>query len=171
MLNGLYPVFVFQKLITRASMSNALSRAVPIYINEALTGIALISQSRRAEFATDAVVDQESGNVRVKQRGITNGVDIELKTSRENLGINLLLPLADIAFQRANTDEYLVSYFNRNVILFRAKITSFVARESNSDSGVLISIGLAQESKTEESKDKTAKLESTAGDKYSMYKK
>ena len=159
MLNGLYPVIVLQKtnFIKINVAGKTMFLPIPVYLDENLTGIALMSQSRRVEFANDSIVVDESkdkdNTLKVKQRGITNGVDIVLKASRNSVGMNLLLPIADIAFQRAAKAEYFISYFNRNVILFRSKLAHFSTDESTSDTSVTINISLVKEDKPVEEKE------------------
>ena len=164
MLNGLYLVIVLHKVnfINVNVGGRPVSLPIPVYLDENLTGIALMSQSRRVEFASDSIVVDESNDttkskentLKVKQRGITNGVDIVLKASRDSIGMNLLLPIADIAFQRAPKDEYYISYFNRNIILFKSKLGHFSTEESTSDTSVTINISLIKEDKPVEGKKK-----------------
>lgn len=168
MLNGLYPVIVIQKIkpqirgsfsngkITSTDLTPSLSKPIPVYLDESLTGIAIMSQSRRTEFVNDPIVSAENKEITVKQRGISNGVDIVLKASRNSIGMNLLLPLVDIAFQNANLGGYLISYFNQNIVLFRAKLANFSAEENNADTGVIINISLEREDKYEEEKKQAA---------------
>ena len=165
MLNGLYPVIVFQKINeVRGRMENgrivstdvsgtALSKPIPIYLDEQLTGIALISQSRRVEFANDTIVDNATGEMKVKQRGVSNSVDIELKANRNSTGLNILLPLVNIAFQMAALGKYVISYFNQNVILFSAKLTNFVADENSDNTAVIIRFSLSAEEKEASTED------------------
>lgn len=146
MLNGVYPVIVFQKI----NATGKPGTPIPIYLDEQLTGIAIISQSRKTDFSNDTIVDSKTGKVEVKQRGLINGIDIVLKANRNSIGINIILPLINLAFQNANLGLYQVSYFNKNAILFRAKIISFSTEENNSNDGVIINMFLAQEDKSEE---------------------
>jgi hypothetical protein len=155
MLNGSCPVIVFQK-----TDLNKVSVAGSVYLDEDLTGLALMSQNGRVELASDSIaVSKGKGPVsksdtfKIKQRCITNGVDIVLKASRNSMGLNALLPLIDTAFQKAATGEYFVSYFNRNVVLFKSKLASFSTNESPYDTSVIINISLIKEDMLKESKE------------------
>jgi hypothetical protein len=179
MLNGLYPVIVLQK-VNFAKINVAgktISLPIPVYLDENLTGIALMSQSRRVEFASDSIVACQSNDaakdntLKVKQRGITNGVDIVLKASRDSIGMNLLLPIADIAFQRAAKDEYFISYFNRNIILFKSKLAHFSTDESASDTSVTINISLIKEDKPPEEKEGKKLVLQNSGNALKAYAK
>lgn len=157
MLNGTYPVIVIQKI----NAAGKPGKSVPVYLDEQLTGIAIESQNRRTEFANDPVVGVSSDNtenpeIAVKQRGVSNGVDIVLKASRNSIGMNLLLPLADVAFENATTGKYLISYFNQNVILFRAKLGHFSTDENSSNTSVTINISLEKEDKSDDEDKQTA---------------
>lgn len=159
-LNGLYPVIVIQKI----SDSGILSKPVPVYLDEALTDIAIVSQSRRAEFASDTIIDSKTGSMEIKQRGLTNAVDMVLRANRNSIGVNILLPLINIAFQNANLGKYQVSYFNQNVVLFRSKIINFSTEENNSNTGVNINISLAQEDKATDDNKNTAVAKTSGTD-------
>ncbi|MDR2426822.1 MAG: hypothetical protein LBD46_06580 [Endomicrobium sp.] len=166
MLTGLYPVLVLQKVIDkkiRGSFSDgritstsiietSLSKPMPIYIDEILTGIYLISENRKAEFANDTTVDNETGEIKIKQKGLTNDVNLVFGASRNSIGMNILLPLIDVAFENAAIDKYVMSYFNGNTILFRAKIKHFSAEGNNTDNGIKINISLSKEDKIAEKK-------------------
>lgn len=166
----MYPVIIINKKNGILGLPENIP--VPIYLDERLTGIAVMSQKYTYTFSNDTVQDLKTdlsdgeetslADVKVKQRAVANTLNVQLKASRKSIAINALIAALEIAFQRANMDEYSVSYFNANAVIFQGKISEFNIDENNSDTSVLIDFSIMKEEKFKP--DNTLTLNRVPGD-------
>lgn len=161
MLNGLYPVLVISlpANVSYSALPGVIrdllknTAPIPIYLDEDLTGVAVISEDQNIQINSNTVASVNNDNsLEVLQRGLNNQIDINLQSNRNSIFMNIVLPILKVIFaQRLMNGNYNIAYFSQNNIIFNAKLANFVTEQNADDELVNIKISLLQ---TEEKKEK-----------------
>lgn len=147
MLNGIAPILIFNfkklppSLLTSiseipivASIVSAIDLPlIPLYLDEKLTGIFIDTESKSLDIDTTTDTLTDGGSPETNQRGIQNVIKIEMKASRDNIGILLLSALSDLIFPRVTSKEYSITYLHGAVTVFGGLLHSFSISQNADD--------------------------------------
>ncbi|MDR0676643.1 MAG: hypothetical protein LBF97_06355 [Elusimicrobiota bacterium] len=164
MLNGIYPIFIIQKV------ENNIAVGLPfiIYLSSIL-GIVDVNENKSFQLANDTLNNYmkntlslssttlASGAIKggakleqtVKQRPLGNILNINFEGDENNAILRLFLVFLDKIFE--NINGYFLSYFNKSIIIYKAKLSDFAYTRNSGTNKVNINISLLIE-KTDNSK-------------------
>lgn len=140
MLNGVDPVilFNFRKLVpgvldvankipvvTGASAQSFPLPIVPIYLSERLTGIVIDSESKNIDIDTTPETTTTGSDPSVYQKGLNSTIKVEMRASRNSIGVALFAAMADMIFPRVTSTEYSITYLHGAVTVFNGLLHSF----------------------------------------------
>lgn len=139
MLNGLYPVILFQLYkslpaanatlakipLTSAPKTKATFAVIPLYLDEKLTGIMVDTESKNIDIETkpDGLTSGEGGPVNQKPLGSI--ITVNLIAERNSVGLTVLLALSELLLDKAVAQEFEVTYMNGAITVFGGLIHSF----------------------------------------------
>lgn len=134
MLGGLSPVLIFKFL--KAVDGTGLSFTVPVYLDEGITGIGQMSESKSSTFSREKV-----GKVKfIKSEG--ESVTLRWVGSNKATGIVVLINLIRQAIKKmdegkdAKATNYYVSYFSPTTIISKGYISDY-RQDMNNESDKL----------------------------------
>lgn len=143
------PVFLFYTLHKTKDGQTQGSVPIPVYLDEELTGLAVKNEEDGMSISTDyiPVLDGKPGtdgkNIKVLQRGESQSTRITLVGEKNSVGLNILLPMIKSILSKVFAQkEYRVAYFNKNVLIFNARLTSYQMTPGEDDTKVTITITL-----------------------------
>ena len=146
MLNGIDPIIIFnfKKLPPGVSASGSIPvlssiadalplPAIPIYLSERITGMYIDSEDKNIDVDTtiDSVADGLSS--KIWQRPIGSTVKINMKASRDSLGISLISAMADLILPKLTSKEYSITYLHGAVTVFNGLLHSFSITQNAND--------------------------------------
>ena len=140
---------------------------IPFYLSEKLTGVYVDTERNTLSISTDTIgtKDKTKGNasdladLQVQQKGETQSVDISMVARRDNMGLNILLPLLKSIYDGLiRKKEYKIAYFNQNILIFNAKLANFSTDQHRTDNLMTISITLEIPPEKEDIKEEKIKL-------------
>lgn len=146
---------------------------IPFYLSEKLTGVYVDTERNTLSIATDTIgtKDKTKGDassladLQVQQKGETQSVDINMVARRDNMGLNILLPLLKSIYDGLiRQKEYKIAYFNQNILIFNAKLANFSTDQHRTDNLMTISITLEIPPETEDKGEEKIKLANAAKD-------
>jgi hypothetical protein len=166
MLNGIAPVIIFHLysdsvmnavsgLSSKVSNKIAIKPAtfqkiggvpIPIYLSEKLFKTAWKGHDLSVNIGTKTVGDQ------VFQQPYNSNITIELSFNRDRSILAKLLPLLDLCYKKIASDTYNISYFNRDIVALKAKLSD-IKQSSNAD-GTLSSLSITLSREIKDDKDK-----------------
>ncbi len=158
MLNGIDPIFIFTfyKLVTLSTeelaamplVAQARARLalppIPVYLSESLTGVYIDSEEKNIDIATSTQTLTDGESPIVDQKGIASVVSINLKASRNSIGMTLLAALSDVIFKKVTSKEYSVTYLHGAVTIFNGLLHSFSISQGSDNNLYDIKIELSQ---------------------------
>lgn len=137
MLNGIYPIFIFNFSKAEKSVQDAVSKIpivsqlvnkiglppVPVYLDEKLTGLALASEEKSIEIqtTTDTLTSGEQPDI--NQKGLSSTVQINLEANNKSIGLTLFSALADQLFEKVTSKEYTVTYLSGAVTVINGLVS------------------------------------------------
>ena len=143
------PVFLFYTLHKTKDGLTQGSVPVPVYLDEELTAISVQNEEDGMRISTDhiPVLDGKPGadgkSIKVLQRGESQSTRITLVGEKNSVGLNILLPMMKSILSKVFAQkEYRVAYFNKNVLIFNARLTGYQMTPGENDTKVTISITL-----------------------------
>ncbi|MDR2708366.1 MAG: hypothetical protein LBC07_00115, partial [Elusimicrobiota bacterium] len=98
--------------------AKGIGLTIPLYLSERLTKVAW--QSHNMSISIGDITNGDKSY----QRKIDNSVDIDLVFNRESLFLQLMMPLFSLCWQRLETNDYRISYYNRDIIIYKGRLTS-----------------------------------------------
>ncbi len=148
MLNGIAPIMIFQFAKTAVTtndtiasvpvIANAILKAkqllpaIPLYLDEKLTGLAIVSESKNVDINTDTVALTDStGDMINNQNALSSTVTITMKAKRGTIGLAILSALIDVLFKKVTAKEYTITYLHGAVVIFGALLHSFEINEND----------------------------------------
>ena len=145
---------------------------VPFYLSEKLTGVYVDTERNSLSIATDTIGTKETkgdasnlGDLQVQQKGETQSVDISMVARRDNMGLNILLPLLKTIYDGLMAKrDYKIAYFNQNILIFNAKLSNFSTDQHRTDDLMTISITLEIPPEKEKQEEDKLKLANAAKD-------
>ncbi|WP_424244950.1 hypothetical protein Dip510_000058 [Elusimicrobium posterum] len=148
MLNGIAPVFLIYLTEKDGDLSTykgllPFKTPLPIYLDER-TEIYVDRQHSSLSTNIDTIVDvNENNKLEVLQNNETQRISIDLVGRKNNVGLNLMLPLFKTLFEfTLYGKRYNIAYFNDNVFTMNARLVSFDTTEHRDNDLVTISITL-----------------------------
>ena len=167
MLNGIDPIIIFNFYKLNDSEVNTLKSIpllgssiektklapIPVYLSEKATGIYIDSEDKNIDIQTNSETTVNGSTPSHNQTGINSSITINMQASSNSLGAVLIAALCDVAYQKATSQEYSISYFHRGIVLFEALLKSFSITQNASDDRFFITLTL--DKTTVDSKPKT----------------
>lgn len=156
MLNGIYPIFIFNFSKAEKSVQEAVAKIpivsqlvtkiglppIPIYLDEKITGLCIAGEERSIEVQSSTETLTDGGTPTVDQKGIQSTVSINLEANAGSLGLTLFSALLDQVFEKVTSKEYTVTYLSGAVTVFNGLINRFTISQGNNSTKYLISIEL-----------------------------
>lgn len=99
---------------------------IPIYLDENVTGICLESEERTIAIETLNQQDQRGNKLPPSQRGVSANLTINLTANKTSLFLQILLALAENAFELAVAKGYSISYFHNGEVIINGLLANFV---------------------------------------------
>lgn len=149
MLNGIAPILIFRfktVSIPFTDFSFGQSKVpvvaknditiplipIPIYLDERLTGIYIESESKNIDIQTNVDGLPDKTGTQVTQKPLNSVVTINALANKDSIGLNILLAMNDLIFQKVRSQEYAVDYINGAMTLFGGLLEGFtVSQDSN----------------------------------------
>lgn len=154
------PVFLFYT-VAKPGSRNMFNVPIPVYLSQKITGVYVDTDNKGLSISTDYVVGVKKdpvtgaklrGNLVVEQAGESQNTTVNLIGRRDSVALNVLLPLFQSLYDKViSQKDYRIAYFNKNVLIFNARLASFEVNQTRENNLVSISIGL--EVPPEEEKD------------------
>jgi hypothetical protein len=155
MLNGIAPILIFQfskKLVTAEAVSKIpiLSSLVssiplppiPLYLDEKLTGIIIDSEDKNIDIETSQETLTDGGSPLVTQKAIESVVKINMRASKDSIGLTILSAVADMILPKVTSQEYSIQYLNGATTMFNARLKSFQVNSSSDNTLLNITLEL-----------------------------
>jgi len=180
MLGGIDPVIIFQlrKRLDFASLTNAEFMAlsvdelegqfvdlppIPVYLSETIFNIVINGESKSVdiETVTDTLTDGSQSNV--NQKGIQSSIQINIEGTKDNVALTLLSALIDVAFEKATSKEYWISYLHGATTIFRGVLQSYNVETVEGTDKLAISLGLSRGQKNPTKPDAIPSVPSSIG--------
>lgn len=157
MLDGINPLFIFNlKKKINISSNLKVPAFIPFYLDP-MFGLYVNSQSKQIQIASDVMTNYIQGGdglstvattakdvkkATIKQRSLTNVVNIELVSGNDKILFNLFLSVCDYIFAYMDEMEYGITYFNQNIFALNAKLANFSYSGNNVNDLITIQMGL-----------------------------
>jgi len=149
MLNGIDPILIFN-FFKLAPQSSVVSRIpivadiintlalppIPIYLSETITGIYIDSEEKSIDIETDVDALSSGKDAKINQKALGSTVRINMKGTRDSVGLTLLSSLADLIVPLVTSKEYSITYLHGSVTVFNGLLHSFSVTD-NADSDLL----------------------------------
>lgn len=147
MLNGLYPILIFQ-FYTKVGIDIANATGIPLpksgdkgvpltpipfYLDENLTGILITSESKSIDVQTENESSEEGEEVKTFQKTLSNRVTIEMVALKSSLVVTAILAFFEQIYKKVTAQEYAISYLSGGVTVFNGYIQEFAVDQSNND--------------------------------------
>lgn len=155
MLNGIAPILIFQFSKNIAStesvskipiLSSIVSSIplppIPLYLDEKLTGIIVDSEDKNIDIETSQDTLTDGDSPLISQKGIESTVKINMRASKESIGLTILSAVADMILPRVTSQEYSIAYINGATTMFNAKLKSFQVNSSSENTLLNITLEL-----------------------------
>lgn len=156
MLNGLYPIIIFNFSKSSKSVQDTVAKIpivadivskiglppIPIYLDEKLTGLAIASEEKSVEIQSSTETTTDGAAPTVDQKGISSTVIVNLEASNDSLGMILFSALADQVFEKVTAKEYSVTYLSGGVTLFNGLLNRFNISQGNNQTKFYITLEL-----------------------------
>lgn len=98
---------------------------IPIYLSETLFNIIIDGESKSVDIETDTETLTNGLAPDVNQKGIQSSVEINIEGKKDSVALTLLSALIDVAFDKASSKEYAISYLHGATTVFRAVLHSY----------------------------------------------
>ncbi len=147
MLNGLAPIILFQFSKTATTVNDTIASqpfianavlkaknllpAIPIYLDEKLTGLCIETESKNIDINTDYNTTTDSGgDALINQAALSSTITISMKAKRGSIGLTLFSALIDVLFKKVTAKEYSITYLHGAIVIFGALLHSFEINEN-----------------------------------------
>lgn len=156
MLNGIAPIIIFQfsKQVKTATDTEAVSKIpilsriinkiplppIPLYLDEKLTGIIIDSEDKTVDIETSQDALNDDDTPLITQKAIESSVKINMRATRDSIGLTILSAVADMIIPKVTSQEYSIQYLNGATTMFNARLKSFSV--SSSSDNTLLNITL-----------------------------
>ncbi len=157
MLNGIDPIIIFgfKKLPPSVAANPSVPTAgsgglpfdlpfIPIYLSEKLTGIYIDSEDKNLDVDTTVMATTDGSTPLLLQRPISSTVTINMKASRDSIGVALFSALSDLVFPKLTSKEYNITYLHGAVTVFQGLLHSFTITQNSNDDLYNITMGLVK---------------------------
>jgi hypothetical protein len=164
MLNGIAPIIIFnfKKLVpaleTLISESNIPLLEtlkitdyvplipIPLYLDEKFTGLFIDTEDKNVDIKTDTETRTDGKAPTATQVGLSNVVTINMLANKNSLGLNLLLAMADLVFEKVTSKEYSISYLHGAIAVFNGLLEGFSATQDSNTDVLHVQIKIARQS-------------------------
>jgi hypothetical protein len=148
MLGGIDPIIIFQFSKLLDDWSDTVKSIpiiskiptvideppIPIYLSERLTGILIESEEKNIDIETSVETLEDGSEPDISQKAILSVVTINMKGSKDSVGLMLIAAFAEQILKKVTSREYAISYLNGSTTVLRGLLHSFsVSQESNTD--------------------------------------
>lgn len=144
MLGGISPIIIFQFSKLQPTLGETISKIplvskiptlideppIPIYLDEALTGILIDSEDKSIDIDTTFNTTTKGDSPTVDQKGVGSFISINITIKKTSIGVALLSAMMDRVFEKVTSKEYKVTYLNGAVTIFRGVIRSMVLNQN-----------------------------------------
>lgn len=161
MLNGLDPIIIFQftkllprdqELLSKIPLSYFNERPtdritfppIPIYLSERLTGLYIVSEDKTIDIQTSVEPATDGTQPTTTQKSINSIVRINMRASRDSIGLTLLSSVADLLIPKVTAREYEITYLNGPVTVFGGVMNSFQVTQNSNNTLYEISVELVR---------------------------
>jgi hypothetical protein len=157
MLNGIAPIIIFQfskkvsdaaaesvsKIPIVSSIVNTIGLPpIPLYLDEKLTGIIIDSEDKNIDIETSQDTLSDGDSPLISQKAIESSVKINMRASKDSIGLTILSAVADMILPKVTSQEYSISYLNGATTMFNAKLKSFQVNSSSENTLLNITLEL-----------------------------
>ncbi len=98
---------------------------IPIYLSESIFGIVIDSESKNVDIITDFETKSNGDPAIKNQKGANSSITVNLTGLKDSIPITLLSAFIDIAFEKASSKEYAITYLHGATTVFRGLLKSF----------------------------------------------
>lgn len=147
MLNGIDPIIIFNfkklspetqatiaKIPVVASIVSAIDLpAIPIYLNERITGLLIESEDKNIDIETSTETLTSGDSPISNQRGLNSSVKVTITAHRDSIGLALFSAMADLVFPKVTSKEYSITYLHGAVTVFAGLLHSFSISQNSND--------------------------------------
>lgn len=154
MLNGVAPIFIFNFKKLTPSLTESISKipvvaevlnaivlpAIPIYLDEQLTGICVQSQDKNIDIETQLDTLTTGGDPKSNQRALSSTIKINMVANSNSIGLILLSAICDLVFPKVTSKEYSITYLNGAQTVFDGLLHSFSVNQSDQNDLAQISM-------------------------------
>lgn len=166
MLNGIDPIIIFQfeKLTPSAQeevskipiLSKVVSKIglppIPIYLSEKLTGLYIDSEDKSIEIETTTESLSSGDDPVVNQKAISSTVRINMKATKDSIGLTLLSAVADLILPKVTSQEYSITYLHGAVTVFGGLLNSFSIQQNTENDLYNVTLEISKSSTKTEKK-------------------
>lgn len=153
MLGGISPVLIFQ-FGQIQSLSNIISEIpivseiptiieqppIPIYLDEGLTGLFIVSESKNIDVETSTETMSDGSTPAKTQKGISSSITITMECLKDSIGITLLSAMMDLVFEKVTSKEYALSYLHGSTTIFRGMLQSYTVDQNQENNKLTIQL-------------------------------
>lgn len=161
MLGGLDPVIIFQFSKLAPTVGTALSKIplvsdlktfveqppIPVYLSERFFNVAIVGTSKSVDIETDTETKTDGSAPDINQKGIQSGVEIHIEGKTSSVALILLSSLIDLAFDKATSKEYSISFIYGATTVFRGVLHTYSAEMVEGTDKLSVKIGISKGSK------------------------
>ncbi len=144
MLNGIDPIIIFEfsKNISEKGASGVpvaksiLTKLplpfIPIYLSEAITGIAIESEEKNIDIDTSVETPLNDDEI-INQRAIGNVIKISMVASKDSIGLTFLSAMSDKIVPMITSREYAITYVHGAIVVISGYLHSFSITQNSND--------------------------------------
>lgn len=158
MLNGLYPIMIFNFSKLAPDLQASLSDIpivssivnkigfppIPVYLDEAFTGLVIDTEEKSVEIQTNTETTTNGSDPVTNQKGLASTIRVAMKCDKGSTGLTLLSALSDRIFEKVTSKEYSISYFSGAVTIYEGLLNSFNITQNANDSLYQITFELSR---------------------------
>lgn len=178
MLGGLSPVIIFQfsKLANTqwgefVGGNSLLSQIptfvaqppIPIYLSERLTGLFVDTENKQVDLNTETTTLKSGEDPEIDQNAIGSTVSVSLKAKKDSIALITLSSLIDMAYDKATSGEYAISYLHGVVTVFRGKLVSYSFDQIADTDLISVQLELTRGTKKPETKETVTPIQKETG--------
>ena len=125
---------------TVSTAAKNLGIPIPVYLDEQLTGLYVVSENKNVDIATEQNDAANSTKPFLTQKSISNTVSINLTGKTDSIFLAALLSLVDIAYPLLVKAKYRVSYLNGSTVIIGGLIQGITSQRSGDNNLVDVTL-------------------------------
>lgn len=170
MLNGLYPILIFQFYKKTAAPVEVTIPVVgkvelvpfvpiPIYLDEKITGIAIDSEDSNLDIETSMDSFDSGSGLDVTQKPLNSGLTVNMSGVADSIGLTLMIAMRQLILEKLTSMEYSVTYLHKGMTIFGGLVHGFNINQSPGTNLFTITLTLSSGRK----KPKSVVIENSGG--------